>query len=218
MGHPASSVRWARSGSAAAKEVKSCVPRTCAAAWLRAARSRAARDRARRWGRGLEGRCGLPLIALPPQRAKTARRAPVAAMNGAPGQVQGSRFGVRGMERRGEDAVLVGLAEGGVAGMEGGGDGFDGEDTDAGGKAAVEGAVQVGGGDGRGEREAGDLGEGVNAGVGAAGALGEDALAGGAVDGVGEQALDGGKVGLDLPSAVRGAIVGEGELPVRHGG
>ena len=37
------------------------------------------------------------------------------------------------------------------------------------------------------------------------------------MDGVGEQALDGGEVGLDLPSAVRGAIVGEGELPVRHG-
>ena len=104
-----------------------------------------------------------------------------------------------------------------MAGVKGGRDGFDDEDTDAGGKAAVEGAEQVGGGDGRGEREAGDLGEGVDASVGAAGTLGEDALAGGAVDGVGEQALDGGKVGLDLPSAVGGSIVGEGELPVRHG-
>jgi hypothetical protein len=81
-------------------------------------------------------------------------------------KVRGSGF--EGWSAEGEDAVLVGLAEGGVAGMEGVGDGFDGEDTDAGGKAAVEGAVQVGGGDGRGEREAGDLGEGVNAGVGAA--------------------------------------------------
>jgi hypothetical protein len=84
-------------------------------------------------------------------------------------------------------------------------------------EAAVEGAVQVGGGDGGVQREGGDLGEGVDTGVGAAGALREDALAGGAVDGVGEQALDGGEVGLDLPSAVRGAVVGESELPVRHG-
>ena len=77
--------------------------------------------------------------------------------------------------------------------------------------------MQVGGGDGGGKREAGDLGEGVDAGVGAAGALGKDALADGAVDGVGEQALDGGEVGLDLPSAEGGAVVGESELPVRHG-
>ena len=104
-----------------------------------------------------------------------------------------------------------------MACVEVGGDGFDGEDADAGRKAAVEGAVQVGGGDGSGEREAGDLSESVDTGVGAAGALGKDTLAGGAVDGVGEQALDGGEVGLDLPSPVRGAIVGERELPVRHG-
>jgi hypothetical protein len=56
--------------------------------------------------------------------------------------------------------------------------------------------------------------EGVDAGVGAAGALREDALAGGAVDGVGERALDGGQAGLDLPSVVGGSVVGEGELPV----
>ena len=55
-----------------------------------------------------------------------------------------------------------------MAGVEGGGDSFDCEDADAGGKAAVEGAMQVGGGDGGGEREAGDLGESVDSGVGAA--------------------------------------------------
>jgi hypothetical protein len=77
-----------------------------------------------------------------------------------------SRFAGWSAQRK--DSVLVGLAEGGVAGVEAGWDGFDGEDADAGREAAVEGAVQVGGGDGRGEREAGDLSEGVDPGVGAA--------------------------------------------------
>jgi hypothetical protein len=106
--------------------------------------------------------------------------------------------------------------EGGVAGVEVGWSGFDGEDADGGWEAAVEGAVEVGGGDGRGEGEAGDLGEGVDTGVGAAGALREDAFAGGAVDGVGECALDGGECGLDLPAAVGCAVVGEDELEVGH--
>ena len=117
----------------------------------------------------------------------------------------------------GEDAVLVGFAEGVVAGVEVFGDGLDGEDADAGGKGAVEGAMEVGGGDGDGEGEGGDLGEGVDAGVGAAGALREDGFAGDAVDGLGESALDGGEVGLDLPTVVGGSVVGEDELPVRHG-
>ncbi len=58
-----------------------------------------------------------------------------------------------------------------------------GEDADAGGKGAVEGAMEIGGGDGAAEGEAGDLGEGVDAGVGAAGALREDDLAGDVVEG-----------------------------------
>ena len=105
-----------------------------------------------------------------------------------------------------------------MTGVEAGRDGFGGEDADAGGKAAVEGAVQVGGGDGRGEGEGGDLAESVDAGVGAARALRKDALADGAVDGVGEHTLDGGQAGLNLPSAEGGAVVGEGELPVSHAG
>ena len=116
-----------------------------------------------------------------------------------------------------EDAVLVGFAEGVVAGVEFGGDGFDGEDADAGWEGSVESAVEVGGGDGDVEREGGDLGEGVDAGVGAAGALRENGLAGDVADGVRESALNGGEVGLDLPAVVGGSIVGEGDLPVRHG-
>ena len=104
-----------------------------------------------------------------------------------------------------------------MAGVEGFGGLLDGEDADAGGKGAVEGAVEVGGGDGDGEREGGDLGEGVDSGVGAAGALREDGLSGDALDGLGEGALHGGEIGLDLPAVVGGSVVGESGFPVRHG-
>ena len=117
----------------------------------------------------------------------------------------------------GKDAVLVGFSSGAVAGVEVFGDGFDGEDTDACGERAVEGSVKVGGGDWDGEGEGGDLGECVDSCVGAAGALGKNGFAGDAVDGVGEGALDGGEIGLDLPTVIGGSVVGEDELPVRHG-
>jgi hypothetical protein len=116
----------------------------------------------------------------------------------------------------GEDAVLVGFAEGAVAGVEVGGCEFDGEDTDARGESTVEGAVEVGAGDGDGEREGRYLSEGVDAGVGAAGALGEHGFAGDVMNHVGEGALDGRQVGLNLPAVEGGSIVAEGYLPVRH--
>jgi len=77
--------------------------------------------------------------------------------------------------------------------------------------------MKIRGGDGDGEGEGGDLRESVDAGVGAARALGENGFAGDAVDGPGECALDGGEIGLDLPTVVWGPVVGEDELPVRHG-
>ena len=101
--------------------------------------------------------------------------------------------------------------------MEVGGDGFDCEDADAGWETTVESAVQVGCGDVCVQGKAGNLTESVDAGIGAAGALGQDALAYGAMNGIGEQTLDGGQIGLNLPAMVRGSIVCEGELPVRHG-
>ncbi len=104
-----------------------------------------------------------------------------------------------------------------MAGVEVLGDGFDRENANAWGKGAVEGAMKVGGGDGYGEREGGDLGEGVDAGVGAARALRQDGLSGDVVDCLSESALDGGEIGLDLPTVVWGPVVGEDELPVRHG-
>ena len=77
--------------------------------------------------------------------------------------------------------------------------------------------MKICGGNGDGERKGGDLSERVNAGVGAAGALGEDGFAGDVVDGAGEGALNGGEVGLDLPAVVGRSVVGEGCFPVRHG-
>jgi hypothetical protein len=117
-----------------------------------------------------------------------------------------------------KDAVFVGLAEGRVAGVEGGWNFFAGEDADGVWEAMVEGALEVDGGDGRGEGEAGDLGESVDAGVSATGALGQNALSGDAEEGVGEQTLDGRQDGLDLPAVVGRAVVGEDELEVGHVG
>ena len=116
----------------------------------------------------------------------------------------------------GEDSVLVGFAQGAVAGVEVFGDGFDGEDADARGKSAIERAVKIVGRDGNSEGEGGDLSEGVDAGIGAARALREDRLAGDAMDCACEGSLDGGEIGLDLPPVVGSSVVGEGELPV-HG-
>ena len=71
-----------------------------------------------------------------------------------------------------EDAVLVGFAEGVVAGVEVFGNLLDGERRGRSGEeGAVKGAMEVDGGDGYAEGEGGDLGEGVDAGIGAAGAL-----------------------------------------------
>jgi len=77
--------------------------------------------------------------------------------------------------------------------------------------------MKICGGNGDGERKGGDLSERVNAGVGAAGALGENGFAGDAMDGLDECALNGGKRGLGLPAVVGGSVVGEDCLPVRHG-
>jgi len=117
----------------------------------------------------------------------------------------------------GEDAILVGFAQGAVAGVEVFGDCFNGEDTDACRESAVKRAVKIGGRDRNSEGEGGDLSEGVDAGIGAAGALREDSLAGDAMDCACEGSLNGGEIGLDLPSVVGSSVVGEGELPVWHG-
>jgi len=109
-----------------------------------------------------------------------------------------------------EDAVFVGFGEGGVAGVEGFGDGFGGEDADAGWERAVEGAEEVFGGDCGFQLEGCDLGEGMDAGVGAARTLREDGFAGQVAKRGRKGALNGREVGLDLPAVEGRAVVAEG--------
>jgi len=110
----------------------------------------------------------------------------------------------------GEDAVFVGFGEGGVAGVEGFGDGFGGEDADAGWESTVEGAEKVFGGDRGFQLEGGDLRKGMDAGVGAAGALRKDGFAGQVAKRGRKGALNGREVGLDLPAVEGSAVVAEG--------
>ena len=91
------------------------------------------------------------------------------------------------------------------------------EDADGGRERSIQGAKEVRGWNLGLQGEAGDLPERMNAGVGAARALGEDGFAGDVEEGAGERSLDCGKPGLHLPSMEGGAVVGEGKLPVRHG-
>jgi hypothetical protein len=116
-----------------------------------------------------------------------------------------------------EDAVLVGFAECAVAGVKVFGDGFYGENADACRECAVESAMKICGRDGGRQGEGGDLGKGVDASVRATGALGENGFSGDAMDGLGECALNGWKGGLNLPAVIGCSIVGENDLPVRHG-
>ena len=67
---------------------------------------------------------------------------------------------------------------------------------------------------GRGEREAGHLAEGMNASVGASGALRQRRFAGDPPERGLQLTLDGGLAGLHLPAAEIRAVVGQGQLPV----
>jgi hypothetical protein len=117
----------------------------------------------------------------------------------------------------GKDAVFVCFSPRAVAGVEVFGDSFDREDANARGQGVVEGTIKIRRGDGDGEGEGGHLTEGVDAGVGAAGALRENSFAAHALDCLRQSALDSGEAGLDLPTVVGGAVVGQDEFPVRHG-
>src|SRR6185437_549504 len=84
------------------------------------------------------------------------------------------------------------------------------------GKAVVQRAMETVGGDGRGDGDTGNLGERVHAGIRATGALGQNALARDAMDGVSQRALYGSEAGLNLPAVIRRAVVREREFEVRH--
>lgn len=115
-----------------------------------------------------------------------------------------------------EDAIGIGFGAGGFAGVKFRGDGTGFKDADGGREEVVEGARPVFTGDGGGGREAGDLGKGMDAGVGAAGALGEYVFAGQASNGRSECALDGGAAGLDLPPGEVRAVVGKDQSEIGH--
>ena len=61
------------------------------------------------------------------------------------------------------------------------------------------------------------MSEGVDAGVGAAGALREHGFAGDLVERGGEGALHGGQIRLDLPAVEWRSVIGEDEFPELHG-
>jgi len=95
--------------------------------------------------------------------------------------------------------------------------GFDDvQDGDIGGQTVVQGAEDFAG---RREGALGasskmrDLGDGVDAGVGAAGTLDVELEAEKILGGFAKLALDGAGIGLFLPAAVFGAVVFEGKLP-----
>ena len=121
-----------------------------------------------------------------------------------------------GVVATGEDAVLVDFAAGAVTSVEAYGGELGGGDADAGWEVVVEGSEEVGGGDEGVELYGSDLGVGVDTGVGAAGALGEDGLSGDVKEGGCEGSLDGGERRLDLPAVEGGSVVGEDELPEWH--
>src|SRR5882757_2383346 len=116
----------------------------------------------------------------------------------------------------GEDAVLVGLAEGAVAGMEPLRSGLDREHADTGWQGAVEGSMEIGGGDVAFEGKGGDLGERMDAGIGATRALGQNDFAGDVLDDLRQSSLDSSKSWLYLPAMKGRAIVGENCLPELH--
>ena len=100
--------------------------------------------------------------------------------------------------------------------MEIGADFFRGYDADRWRKQGVQGAMEFGSGEGGLRFEIRDLGESVDAGVGAACAMDEDFFLGDLAGGFGDGALDGRLAGLDLPAMEGGAVVGDGEFEVAH--
>jgi hypothetical protein len=100
--------------------------------------------------------------------------------------------------------------------VEGLADFFGGDDADGMRQHGIHAALKFGGGEIGMGFEMRDLAEGVDSGVGAAGAVDGDALLSDFLEGVFEGALDGGDLGLELPAVEVGAVVGDGEFDVLH--
>ena len=117
------------------------------------------------------------------------------------------------------DVVSVALADGVVGGVEVFAGVFDRDDGDIFGQQRVEAAVEIVVRESRFRRDADDLAERVDAGVGAAGGGDAERLLREPLPGGFERALDGWLVGLKLPAGVCGAVVGYGQFEPadRHG-
>src|ERR1700677_452923 len=97
-----------------------------------------------------------------------------------------------------------------MARMKGARHGFGFGDANRWGKGAIDGAEQIARRDGGTKSEACDLREGMDAGVGAAGALRQRGFACNAAERCLKLALDGSNAGLHLPALEVGSIVGQG--------
>ena len=76
---------------------------------------------------------------------------------------------------------------------------------------------QISGRDGRLSRKSCDLAQGVDSGVGASRTLRQDFFAGDSSNGRGQRALDGGRLGLDLPPREVRAVIGQDQFEIAHG-
>ena len=120
----------------------------------------------------------------------------------------------RRKNREGAEVVGVGFSGGLKAGMEIRGDFLATDDADGGGKFGVERGNPVEGVHGEMVRsvEVGDLALGMDSGISAAGTVKAEWLFGDDFEGVFDAFLDGVAIGLDLPTGVGGAVVGDGEF------
>ena len=137
-------------------------------------------------------------------------------------ELAGEVPGAMGEERRqdgGEaEAVGVGLGNGGEAGVEVIGHLFAFNDADFGRELGVEGWNPVEGVHGEAVRcvEVGDLAEGVHAGVGATASVEAKGFLGDGGEGLFDQFLNGLGIGLDLPTAKAGAVIGDSEFEMHE--
>lgn len=138
--------------------------------------------------------------------------------HGADVEVRGDVPGDAAKEGVGEGAVVdevsVALGFGVERGVEGLGDFLGAGDADVGGEGGVEGAEEDLGRVSGGGVEMDDLGEGVDAGVGASAGGDGRGVSEEGFEGLFEDELDGAAVALALPPAEVGAVVTDGELDV----
>ncbi len=116
------------------------------------------------------------------------------------------------------DPVAVGFRAGGFAGVKLERHHTYFEHADGGGQNIIQGLHQILSRNRRFERAGGYLAEGVDTGVGAPRTLRQDLFTGDSSNSRGQCALDGGGIGLHLPTCKVGAVISENDLKVAHGG